>query len=70
MKNAKIKSILCMLAITNVLTNCSTHPDKISTQYVSPLQYNDYTCKHIAAEMQRPSVRVAEVGGKQEKAAR
>ncbi len=70
MKTTKLPKVIYALAITTILANCSTHPDKISAQYISPMQYKSYTCQQIASEMQMVSARVSEVGGKQEKASK
>jgi hypothetical protein len=59
------KSALLLIA----LSACADHPDKIPASYVSPMQYEGYKCKQIAAEMQRVSSRVTEIGGQQERAA-
>jgi len=49
-----------------VLASCAPHADKISAQYVSPLQYQGYNCNQIRMEMQRISRRVNEVAGVQD----
>ena len=67
MKIKKRLTYFSLLAI-GVLSSCATHPDKIKAQYVSPLQYDGYTCAQIAIEMRRLSVNVSELRGVQEKA--
>jgi len=51
------------------LGGCSSTPDKISAQYVSPLQYNSYDCDQVGMELRRVSRRLVEVSGVQQKEA-
>lgn len=60
---------VAMITAAFIVSGCASHPEKIPTQYTSPMQYDGYKCKQIAAEMQRVSARVTELGGLQEKAA-
>lgn len=46
-----------MLAVTG----CATHPDKIATASVSPLQYQNHDCAQIGAELERVSGRANEL---------
>jgi hypothetical protein len=45
-------SILGLAAALSI-TGCATAPDKIATTYVSPLQYQNYDCDQISAELER-----------------
>ncbi len=45
------------------LSGCAQSTHKIPAQYVSPLQYEGYSCKKLQGEMQSVSRRMAEVGG-------
>lgn len=65
MNNKILLSTICILA---VLSSCAKHPDKIAPQYISPMQYRNYTCDQIAAEVTRLSTRVSELHGVQKKA--
>lgn len=40
---------------------CATSPDKIQTAYVSPLAYQNYSCKDIRAELGRVTLRAQEL---------
>ena len=51
------------------LAACSTASKDIASSYVSPMQYQDYDCKQIAAEMSRISSRITQVGGRLDQAA-
>jgi len=61
-------TVLAVLAPT-LLAGCTTAPDKISASYVSPLIYQDYSCKQVRSEMSRVSRKVHEVTGVQQKEA-
>lgn len=49
------------------VTGCATPPSKISASYVSPLQYQNYTCDQIGEELLRVNRKVMEVTGQQKK---
>ena len=57
------------LVILLALAGCATHPGGIASQYVSPVQFNDYTCKQVAGEMQRVHRRASELHGQLAKTA-
>lgn len=48
---------------------CASTSDKISAQYVSPIQYQNYSCNQLAEEAQRLSSRVAQLSGAQDQKA-
>ena len=52
-----------------VLAGCASDPGKISTQYVSELQYQSYTCNQLAMESRRVSARTSELYGRVKKLA-
>lgn len=64
-----MKKLPIITATILATTACAKHPENIPAQYISPMQYDNYKCKQISAEMQRLSSRVSEVGGNQKKAA-
>lgn len=51
------------------LAACSSTPDKVSAQYVSPLYYQAYDCDQIGMELRRVNRRLIEVTGAQQKEA-
>ncbi len=52
-------------------TACASHTKDIQTAYVSPMQYSDYSCEQMSAEMQRISARTSQLTGQiDEKASR
>ncbi len=65
------KSILVAVAACGVvaLGGCASSSEKVSAQYISPLQYQNYTCAQLAEEAQRISSRVAQVSGVQDQKA-
>ena len=48
-----------------VLAGCASSASDIKPAYVSPLQYQQYSCQQIAAEAERVSQRAAEATGVQ-----
>jgi hypothetical protein len=59
--------VFAAILVLPFVVSCATSPSKISPAYVSPLQYADYSCDQIRAELQRVNARVMEVAGKQKK---
>jgi hypothetical protein len=48
---------------------CAKTADEIAPAYVSPLAYQNYSCSQIGEEVQRISVRAAELSGVQDEKA-
>jgi len=48
------------------LAGCATHSADIAPSYISPMQYDAYTCPQLAEEAQRISAHAAEVSGAQD----
>lgn len=57
------------LILGAALGGCATPPEKVQTAYVSPLQYKDYDCDQVAAELQRVTRRANEIHGSLKKTA-
>jgi hypothetical protein len=55
-----------LLALSASLSGCAKSASEVQPMYVSPLQYQTFTCPQLAAEAQRISRRVAEVSGVQD----
>lgn len=51
--------ILCIPAFTG----CASSPDKMTSSYISPIQYADYNCRQIGAELQRVNRRASDLYG-------
>lgn len=52
----------------SLLAGCATAPDKVSANYVSPMQYGSYDCDQIREELIRISNQVGQVSGQQRRA--
>jgi hypothetical protein len=52
-----------------IFSGCATSSKDVTTAYVSPLQYKDYNCDQLTAEMTRLNVRVTQLGGRLDEAA-
>lgn len=63
----KLKFVSVLMCAS--LLGCASSPDKISSSYVSPIQYADYNCKQVALEMTNVSRRVSELYGRLDKEA-
>jgi len=57
---------LCLISQIAILPACAPSADKISPAYISPLQYQHFSCNQIRSEMIRVSRRVNEVAGVQD----
>lgn len=63
------KLVAATTALAMLLGGCATASSGISAAYVSPLQYQNYDCGQIVAEMQRIQVRVNQLAGRLDQAA-
>lgn len=52
-----------------VISGCAQKSENIQATYVSPMQYQSYSCKQLEMEISRVSRRVSEVTGQQDKQA-
>lgn len=65
-----MKKNIILVAISLVfLSACAQKADKIQAAYVSPLQYEDFSCTQIKGEINRVGRRMNEVAGVQDKTA-
>lgn len=64
-----MKKLISTLTLCATLIGCADHADKVNASYVSPLQYQEYSCHQIRAEVMRLSHKVNEVAGVQDKTA-
>lgn len=64
-----MRKLIASIAICSLMTACAASPNSISAAYVSPLQYQHYTCDQIRTELARIGVRVSEVTGQQQRQA-
>jgi len=56
---------LVLIAGILVLSGCAKSADSISAAYVSPLQYESYSCTQLSEEAARVSARAIQVSGEQ-----
>ena len=68
MKNI-YKSIICYIAIIGLLAGCATAGKDVVAMYVSPIQYSNYDCEQLRAELIRINVRVNQMTGRLDTAA-
>jgi len=60
-------SINIALAISTILVGCAEKSNDITPTYVSPLQFQSYSCRQLSQEAQRISSRASSVAGVQDK---
>jgi hypothetical protein len=63
------KFISAILVPVIFLSGCATASNNITASYVSPMQYNSYSCEQLQAEMIRLNNRIREVAGIQDRKA-
>lgn len=64
-----MKKTISIAALTAfILSGCAKKAEDITPAYVSPIQYQNYSCNQLQLEMQRISAKVDEIAGIQNKA--
>jgi hypothetical protein len=63
------KTLNLTLSLAITLAGCANTSKDIATTYVSPMQYQNYDCDQLTAELQRMHVRVSQTGGRLDEAA-
>lgn len=63
-----MKTTATLTAVALALSGCATSSKDVATAYVSPVQYQNYDCDQIAAESQRLTARVQQLGGRLDEA--
>jgi hypothetical protein len=58
-----MRHFLLSIVIAGLISGCASQPEKIQTTYISPLQYKDYDCDQVAAELERVTRRANELNG-------
>lgn len=66
-KGLKVPAAVMVSAM--ILSACAKSTNEIPAQYVSPMQYQSYSCQQLEAEMMAVSNRVQEIGGQVNKTA-
>lgn len=67
MRTQSIKAVLSLFGFS--LAGCASNADKIGASYISPLQYQNYSCVQLGDEAPRVSGRVAQLSGVQDQKA-
>jgi hypothetical protein len=62
----KIAPLIALLAIYVSAVGCAKRSEDVAAAYVSPLQYESFSCSQLAAEASRISQRAAELSGVQD----
>ncbi|HKL46256.1 MAG TPA: hypothetical protein VJ906_08430 [Roseovarius sp.] len=60
------RSLGFSLATAITLAGCADKSSEISSTYVSPMQYQNYSCQQLSQEAQRISARAAQTAGVQD----
>jgi hypothetical protein len=66
MMNTDVRKIAAITVAVSFIAGCATSSDKITAQYVSPMQYNSLSCQQVESEMIRVSNQVRTVAGVQD----
>jgi hypothetical protein len=62
----KAAPLTALLVACVIATGCAKRSEDVAAAYVSPLQYQQYSCTQLAAEASRVSQRAAELSGVQD----
>ncbi|MCB1520708.1 MAG: hypothetical protein KDJ37_09040 [Hyphomicrobiaceae bacterium] len=62
-------SVAILVAGAAAISGCASSSSKVMAQYISPMQYNNYSCAQLADEGQRVSARAAQLAGVQDQKA-
>ena len=63
-----VKGLLSVAAAV-LVSGCASNPDKLQTTYISPMQYQSYTCDQIAMDQMRVERRTGELHARLKKEA-
>ncbi len=64
-----MKNIVLSLVCLSLVSGCASKSQNIQATYVSPLQYQSFTCRQLEQEISRVSRKVSEISGAQDKQA-
>lgn len=65
----KKKFVACAILGSVLVSGCAEKADNIEAAYISPIQYENYSCNKLSAEAQRVSARASQAIGAQNKKA-
>jgi len=60
---SKFLAASCIICGVLALSACASQPDTISAAYVSPIQYQNYSCEQVQMELSRVSRKTQELHG-------
>ena len=69
MHSHPIRSLVALSMCSLLFVGCATSPSRISSSYVSPIEYSHLECEQIRRELVRVNRRLMEVTGTQKSAA-
>lgn len=55
------KKITVVITALMAISACASNPDKLGTQYVSSVKYQDYTCSQLSMSYDNKSTRLAQL---------
>lgn len=64
---SKFVKVACITAVGLTTAGCAEKSQNVQAMYVSPIQYEDYSCRQLRAEAQRVTNRAAQISGVQDK---
>lgn len=64
-----MKKFMTITTAAAVLSACASHSNEVVPMYVSPIQYQSYTCDQLGAEMAATSSRASQLAGQIDKKA-
>lgn len=62
----KATPLVALLAVYLTAIGCAKRSEDVAASYISPLQYQQFSCSQLAAEASRVSQRAAELSGVQD----
>jgi hypothetical protein len=62
----KVAPLVALVAVFLTGIGCAKRSQDVAAAYISPLQYQQYSCSQLAAEASRVSQRAAELSGVQD----
>ncbi len=63
------KTVIATCCAALMVAGCATRAANVTAQYVTPIQYSNYSCEQVRTELVQISARVREVSGQQDRKA-
>lgn len=58
-----MKTLISAIVALTLITGCASSPNEITPTYVSPMMYDNYSCKQITEEMRRVTAQANKLAG-------